>query len=148
MRLNTWSRGLASLSTYRRKAELIRFGVVIPVHDEELRILQSLEALDRAMAAVADLTVEVGIAIVLDRCSDRSGELVEEWRRGAAGRDDTGMIEISSGDGRRQCRPGQLASWAVDPYSSIGLTWPQPASGYPTTDADSEVPSDWISSRS
>ncbi len=144
MRLNTWSRGLASLSTYRRKAELIRFGVVIPVHDEELLIRQSLEALDRAMAAVADLTVEVGIAIVLDRCSDRSGELVEEWRRGAAGRDDTGMVEIletgagNVGRARKLGCRSLLQHWSDVAPASIWLS---------TTDADSEVPPDWISSQ-
>ncbi len=144
MRLNTWSRGPAPLSTYRRKGELIRFGVVIPVHDEELLIRPSLEALDRAMTAVADLHVDVGIAIVLDRCSDRSGELVEEWRRRTTSGDDTRMIEIletgagNVGQARKLGCRSLLQHWSDVAPASIWLS---------TTDADSEVPQDWISSQ-
>jgi Glycosyl transferase family 2 len=162
VKLKSWSRDLASLSTYRRKveravavgyaavaatrarAELVRFGVVIPVHDEERLIPQSLEALDRAMAAVADVNVDVGIAIILDRCSDGSGELVEQWRRRTTRRDASrmvGVLETDAGNVGQARKLGcrfLLQGWSDVAPSSIWLA---------TTDADSEVPQDWISSQ-
>jgi hypothetical protein len=162
VKLKSWSRELASLSTYRRKveravavghaaaaanracAELIRFGVVIPVHDEERLVPQSLEALDRAMTAVADLNLDVGIVIVLDRCSDRSGELVDQWRRRSTSHDDTRMVDVletaagNVGQARKLGCRSLLQHWSDVAPASIWLA---------TTDADSEVPQDWISSQ-
>jgi hypothetical protein len=162
MRVNTWSGDLAPLSTYGRKAmraardgcaavtspraraEAIRFGIVIPVHDEERLIPLALEALDRAMTAVADVNVDVGIAIVLDRCSDGSSEVVDEWRGRTISRDDTLMVEIletgagNVGRARKLGCRSLLQRWSDVAPASIWLA---------TTDADSEVPQDWISSQ-
>jgi hypothetical protein len=162
MRVNTWSGDLAPLSTYGRKAmraarvgcaavtstraraEAIRFGVVVPVHDEERLIPLALGALDRAMAAVADINVDVGIAIVLDRCSDGSHELVEGWRGRTITRYGDQLVEVletaagNVGQARKLGCRSLLQRWSDVAPASIWLA---------TTDADSEVPPDWISSQ-
>ena len=125
-------------------AEPIRFGVVIPVHDEEQLISVALDSVGGAMSRVSDGGVTVGIAVVLDRCSDRSGERVAEWRHRAAASDAAGPIEILEMDAgnvglaRKVGCQALLHRWSDSAPEDIWLA---------TTDADSEVPPNWISAQ-
>jgi glycosyltransferase involved in cell wall biosynthesis len=124
--------------------EPIRFGVVIPVHDEEELAPAALAAIGRAVDSIRDGFVAIGIAIVLDSCSDRSSQLVAEWRQQRAQADDRHLIEIvttavgSVGHARKLGCAALLRLWADHPPESIWLA---------TTDADSEVPRDWIAAQ-
>jgi glycosyltransferase involved in cell wall biosynthesis len=53
--------------------ELTRIGVVVPAHNEELALPGCLAALQAAAAQAAPLPVR--ILVVLDDCTDRSGEI-------------------------------------------------------------------------
>jgi hypothetical protein len=122
--------------------ESLRFGIVMPVHDEEELAPAALASLDRAIAFTSDRSVIIGIAVVLDSCSDRSNELVAEWRHRTIQRDDDCPIEIvetdvgSVGHARRMGCEVLLHAWSDVAPEAIWLA---------TTDADSEVPLDWIS---
>ena len=131
-------------------AEPILFGVVLPVHDEEELVPAALASIGRAIAAVSDHSITVGIAIVLDACRDRSAQLVADWRdervqrvqRVQRGRSE--LIEIvttearSVGLARKLGYAALLRMWAHHSPEAIWLA---------TTDADSEVPHDWISTQ-
>ncbi|WP_287016511.1 glycosyltransferase [Gordonia sp. (in: high G+C Gram-positive bacteria)] len=102
--------------------------VVVPAHNEELLLTRCLTALTVAADAVA---VEVEIVVVLDACTDASSRLVPAHITaltcsarsvGAARR--AGFAYAASHD--RQSTPDEHVTW------------------YATTDADSEVPPDWL----
>ncbi len=122
--------------------ESVHFGVVLPVHDEEELALAALDSIDRAIAGVSDHFVTTGIAIVLDACSDRSSELVTEWRYRSFHRDANRFVEIVTtnvanvGHARKLGCAALLRTWAGIPPAAIWLA---------STDADSEVPRDWMS---
>jgi Glycosyl transferase family 2 len=124
--------------------EPIWFGVVIPVHDEEELAPAALASIDRAIASIRNGLVGIGVAIVLDSCSDRSSQLVTEWQQQRAQADDGHLIEIvttavgSVGHARKLGCAALLGMWADHPPESIWLA---------TTDADSEVPRDWIAAQ-
>ena len=121
-----------------------RFGVVIPVHNEEHLVSAALDSLDRAIDHVSDSRVSIGIAVVLDRCSDRSRELASKWCSHTASIHETPHIEIleieagNVGSARRAGCQTLLREWSDGPPQQIWLA---------TTDADSEVPRDWISAQ-
>ncbi len=121
----------------------VRFGVVLPVHNEEELLPAALAALDRAASQVCRLSVAFGITIVLDACTDGSHHLASTWQCDTDGpwSGAIEIIEVGVGNvGRaRQIGFGALLSrWSgVDPQD-IWLA---------TTDADSEVPGNWISSQ-
>jgi hypothetical protein len=122
--------------------ESVHFGVVLPIHDEEELALAALDSIDRAIAAVSHDFVTTGIAIVLDACSDRSSGLVAEWRHRSLHRDANRFVEIVTtnvanvGHSRKLGCAALLRAWAGIPPAAIWLA---------STDADSEVPRDWIS---
>ncbi len=82
----------------------------------------------------------IGVAIVLDGCSDRSRDIAEDWRRAAhLERHHTEIVETnvhSVGEARRVGCQALLHRWSDVAPSRIWLA---------TTDADSEVPPNWIS---
>ena len=124
--------------------KVIRFGVVVPVHNEERLVSAALDALDRAIGHVSDSGVSVGIAVVLDRCSDRSSNLVSAWRNRAVEFHEAHHIEIlelqagNVGSARRAGCQALLRQWSHAAPDEIWLA---------TTDADSEVPGDWIAAQ-
>ncbi len=126
-------------------AESSRFGVVMPVHDEEQLLPAALNSLDRALVHVSGGCMAIGVTIVLDACSDRSGDIVEEWRRRAVHLDRRYHIETletnvrSVGKARRMGCQVLLQRWSDVAPGTIWLA---------TTDADSEVPLDWVSAQS
>jgi hypothetical protein len=121
-----------------------RFGVAIPVHNEEQLISAALNSLDRSIGQALDSGVSVGIAVVLDRCCDRSSQLASEWRSRATSFHQSLHIEIlemeagNVGAARRAGCKALLREWSGGPTQQIWLA---------TTDADSEVPRDWISAQ-
>jgi hypothetical protein len=121
----------------------VRFGVVLPVHNEEELLPGALSALDRALSHVSELSVAFGITIVLDACSDRSHDLASAWQQDPDG-PWSGAIDIievnvgNVGQARQIGFEALLSRWSdVDP----GDIW------LATSDADSEVPWNWISSQ-
>ena len=124
--------------------EVTHFGIVVPVHNEERLVYAALNALDRAIETISDPQVSIGIAVVLDRCSDRSSELVSEWRSRTARAHEAhhiAVLEVEAGNVGSARRVGcmeLLREWADAPTGDIWLA---------TTDADSEVPGDWISTQ-
>ncbi len=104
-------------------------GVVIPAHDEE----QLLPACLRSMAEAVDrIPLPVRIVVALDRCTDRSAAIVAGFR-------ETGLpvraIAVP--------RPGVGAARAAGVRAVLaelgaGRTW------LASTDADSEVPPNWL----
>jgi hypothetical protein len=128
------------------QAELgpVRFGVVIPVHNEDQLVGRALASLGRAVVhASPNRRVEVGVAVVLDACRDRSGEIVAQWSRSIGPRPRL-QVQILEGDqgnvgaARGLGCQALLAQWSATPPEDIWLA---------TTDADSEVPRNWITSQ-
>jgi len=121
----------------------VRFGVVLPVQDEEQLLPAALTAIDRAMGHVSGVSVAFGIAIVLDACTDRSRDMVTDWQRRTSHLG-TGAIDIvetdvgNVGKARRVGCEKLLRRWSDTDPRNIWLA---------TTDSDSEVPLDWISSQ-
>ena len=142
--------GLGSLSRERTAPRIVvspnltLFGVVVPVHNEERLVSAALDALDRAISYVSDSRVSVGIAVVLDTCSDRSSDVVSDWRTRAADFHEAHHIEIlelqagNVGSARSAGCQALLRRWSHAAPEEIWLA---------TTDADSEVPQDWIAAQ-
>jgi len=125
--------------------ESTRFGVVLPVHNEQQLLPAALAALDRTIShASSGRMATIGVAIVLDGCSDRSGDIAEDWRGRAMHPPGRCQIEIVEsnfrrvGEARRMGCQLLLQRWSDVETGSIWLA---------TTDADSEVPQDWISAQ-
>ena len=122
--------------------EAIHVGVVIPVHNEEQRLLPALESVGRAIDSCVEGRCSKAIAVVLDRCTDRSSHIASDWRHRVlrANRDrHIEIIEIDAGNvgsARREGCRALLHRWTDDPMERIWLA---------TTDADSQVPANWLS---
>ncbi len=103
--------------------------VVIPARNEEQRIGRCLASVNRAIARFAQHfpTVHCTTVVVADRCGDRTAELAA--RAGAA------VVEILSG------RVG--AARAAGVTSVLANARPD-RTWLACTDADSEVPADWL----
>lgn len=116
-------------------------GVVLPVHNEERHLAKALRCLDRAMRRAADDRVECRLAVVLDHCSDGSAEIVERWLDGVTRPASVDVIPIRSknvGLARRMGCAILLERWSSVPVEAIWLA---------TTDADSEVPDEWLTAQ-
>jgi Glycosyl transferase family 2 len=125
-------------------AERVRFGVVIPIHNEEALAAAALASLDMAMRHADGPLVSVGVAVVLDACQDGSKAVVAEWRRRCLEDDGDRHIQIletqvgNVGYARGMGCAALLREWAAVPLETIWLA---------TTDADSEVPASWITAQ-
>ena len=107
--------------------------IVVPARDEELLLPACLASLRRAAEHAALARIPVRIAVVLDRCSDRSGELAVPLLR-------SGDLLLEQRDGnvgvaRREGARALVAAESGRPGSSVWIA---------TTDADSRVPADWL----
>jgi len=121
----------------------VHFGIVLPAHDEEQLLPSALGALSRATGHVSDVPVVVGITIVLDACTDRSRDIVTAWQQqaGPIVPGPVDIVETDVGNVGRARRIGferLLRGWSATKGKDIWLA---------TTDADSEVPRNWISSQ-
>jgi glycosyltransferase involved in cell wall biosynthesis len=104
-------------------------GIVIPVRNEE----KLLPACLRSIAAALDrITLPSTLVLVLDRCTDRSAEIVEQFR---LDRTDVRLLR-SAGPGVGAARAAGIAELLAkhDPAD----LW------IACSDADSEVPADWL----
>jgi glycosyltransferase involved in cell wall biosynthesis len=105
-----------------------RVGIVVPARDEELLLPGCLDALEAAAARVA---VPVLIVVVLDGCVDGS-------RAVAAARPSVVVLEIDArnvGVARRVGTAAVLDWAAATPSDEVWIA---------TTDADTVVPSNWL----
>lgn len=100
--------------------------VVIPVHDEQELLAGCLDSLDECARATP---VPVTVTVVLDACTDASGELARG--RARIVRTDARNVGAARAAGFDTLpRPG--------PPARCGQRW------YATTDADSRVPRTWL----
>jgi hypothetical protein len=124
--------------------EQVRFGVVIPIHNEEELAPAALASLDVAISRAVGPSVSIGVAIVLDACRDTSKAVVSNWRRRALeDHKDRHIQVLETHMGNVGCARGMgcaalLKEWATARHEMIWLA---------TTDADSEVPEDWITAQ-
>ncbi|MDX6565054.1 MAG: hypothetical protein QOE10_716 [Gaiellales bacterium] len=107
--------------------------VVVPAHDEEQLLPSCLASVRRAAEHPSLAATPVRVAVVLDRCSDGSGEQAVPLLRG-------GDVIVERRDGnvgaaRRAGARTLLAGEVGRPLTDIWLA---------TTDADSRVPRDWL----
>jgi len=116
-------------------------GIVLPVHNEEQHIGAALSALGVAMSHPGVATHHCRLVIVLDSCNDSTAQVVRRWSR-THSRNSCTVIECRSanvGTARQLGCMALLTDWdGLDP-ERIWIA---------TTDADSEVPSDWLSVQS
>ncbi len=115
-------------------------GVVVPVHNEEDLLEASLQAVAAAADAVVD-RVTCHTVVVLDNCTDDSATIAYRWRRRMDRGHQRHRIDVietdarSVGAARRAGCAAIIARWLPRPLSALWLA---------TTDADSEVPADWL----
>ncbi len=102
--------------------------VVVPVHDEAL-------LLDDCLSAIADAMVAAGVPthliIVLDACTDASAEIATRWAIDI----DATVLTVN----RHNVGAARAAGFRVPTHS--------PGTWFATTDADCEVPVDWLCSQ-
>lgn len=116
-------------------------GVVLPVHNEELQIGDAMRAVRTALLHPDVVSHDCRLAIVLDSCDDGTAKIVDSWRdRRFLKR--LSVIECGSGSVGKARQIGckaLLNEWGdLDP-TRIWIA---------TTDADSEVPPDWLAVQS
>ncbi|SDP45076.1 Glycosyl transferase family 2 [Nakamurella panacisegetis] len=107
--------------------------VVIPARNEELHLPRALAALEVArnrLSAQSARPPMVRVLVVLDRCTDRSAEVVAQWDAVQALTADDGSVGAARGRGIAH----GLATSGRDPRE----IW------IACTDADSAVPADWL----
>lgn len=104
-----------------------RIAVVVPARDEQAHLDHCLRSLHTAARHVRG--VAVSIIVVLDRCVDRSAEIVAAWPDVTAVRIDAGAVGTARAIGISRALEG------VEDPASIWLA---------CTDADSRVPSHWL----
>jgi glycosyltransferase involved in cell wall biosynthesis len=109
--------------------------VVVPAHEEEREIESCLAALREAIAHPALAGISVRLAVVLDACTDRTGELAERALRGLPGARTVECRVRSAGAARAEGTAHLLAADAGRDPAAIWIA---------TTDADTRVPRDWL----
>lgn len=127
-------------------------GVVVPARDEEERVGACLESLRRALGALPG-GVAVAVAVVLDRCSDATPELVAallaDWPEAVAVTVTGDVVPPVGAD--PGARPRLLRGTGVGALRDLGVREvlhrlaPHPRAGtwLLSTDADTTVPPDW-----
>jgi len=120
-------------------------GVVVPVHNEEELLGPALEAIARAFSEVVHRGIECRTAIVLDGCSDDSATIARHWARSLARLEGPHQSVVvrprraaGVGEARRLGAAILLRKWRMLSPRNIWLA---------TTDADSRVPSGWLSAQ-
>jgi hypothetical protein len=111
-------------------------GVVIPVHNEEALLPRALDFLGEALAGLP-CGIRAQVAIILDDCSDLSEDIAWQWSRSHQAvivTERAGNV----GAARRSGCETILAGWSQVGYEAMWLA---------TTDADSQVPADWLTAQ-
>jgi GT2 family glycosyltransferase len=109
--------------------------LVVPVHDEEAELGRCIRALRAATLHPRLAGIEVQLVIVLDSCSDRSGDVAEAALRGFPG---ARVVECAARSAGRARGVGAEALRRALPARDPGVVW------LATTDADTRVPPDWL----
>lgn len=106
--------------------------VVIPVHDEEELLGRCLASVDAAARAVAEREhgLRVEVVVVLDACTDRSSMIAREW-----------PVSLVRTEARRV---GAARRAGVERALELCGTTAPAQVWLAHTDADSEVPGDWL----
>jgi glycosyltransferase involved in cell wall biosynthesis len=123
-----------SLTTREMAATAI--GVCLPIHNEEQTLPRALAALQEAIHRAEASAISCTLVAVLDDCSDRSEDLVRQWAFAAT--IPTLVIECSARNVGCARQTGFLALIEACNQVDRSRLW------LATTDADSEVPSDWL----
>lgn len=122
-------------------------GVVVPVHDEELLVGAALAALGSAFAHPALAGVACRTAIVLDACDDDSRAIVGEWRNSLRSGTRARVAETLEPPIVVECDAASVGLARRVGFAALLASWPELDPGriwLATTDADSEVPPDWL----
>ncbi|MBW8837679.1 MAG: glycosyltransferase family 2 protein [Burkholderia sp.] len=109
--------------------------LIVPVHDEEREVGACLRALVRSARHPRLRDIEVRLAVVLDACSDRSGEIAEATLRDVSG---TSLVECRMRSAGAARGVGAEALRRTLPGRALEEVW------VATTDADTRVPPDWL----
>lgn len=128
-------------------------GVVIPARDEQDRVLDCLRSIRRSLQTLPP-TVDTAVTVVLDRCTDRTPELVlaalADWPRATAVR--VAAVGGARAGSAREPEPAHIvAGSGVGAVRDLGVRLTlQRLRAHPPhrvwllhTDADSQVPADW-----
>ena len=122
----------------------VAVGVVIPVHNEQALLPGALHSLERAWLMLETVEVNAAVCLVLDSCTDQSERIVRRWRRHCVNDGDSFEVHVRTlqqrnvGMARATGCTALLELW---PHLDPARTW------LATTDADSSVPSDWLTSQ-
>jgi glycosyltransferase involved in cell wall biosynthesis len=113
-----------------------KVGVILPVHNEEDRLLGALHALDEAITRVPS-NVECSVVIVLDSCTDQSPTIAQQWSRVR----NSMVVPCEYGNVGAARRIGCSAVQTAFPETTENHLW------LATTDADSQVPPEWLATQ-
>jgi hypothetical protein len=108
--------------------------VVVPARDEQANIercLHSIEVAIRYLRCVSTRSIEVRVAVVMDRCVDRTADIVRRHGRVEALTTEVGQVGAARAAGTRS-----LLTMAGRARREVWLA---------NTDADSTVPPNWLS---
>ena len=121
------------------RPEIRRVVVVVPVHNEELLLDACLSALGQACERVGVETqvVETRVIVVLDSCTDSSLDIARTWSETI----DASVVSVDRRNVGAARAAGFLAAFRDARVSSYSDVW------FATTDADSEVGGNWLSSQ-
>jgi glycosyltransferase involved in cell wall biosynthesis len=114
--------------------EVRRVVVVVPVHNEELLLDACLSALGHACEGVG---VETHVIVVLDSCTDSSLDIAQTW----SDKIDATVVTVDRRNVGAARAAGFLAAFRDAGISSYSDVW------FATTDADSEVGGNWLSTQ-
>lgn len=109
-------------------------GVVVPAHNEEALLPRCLDALEAAVAELTPLGLQASVAVVLDRCTDGSADIIaaRPWIT-------TVVVDAQNvGIARRAGCAQLLRDHDVRTLDRLWLA---------STDADSRVPVNWLSTQ-
>ncbi len=119
-------------------------GVVVPVHNEEALLGPALESLENAFAVLCTKNISLGVAVVLDACSDRSAQVVKKWISHL--RSQNSRLHVST----PTCDVRNVGSARALGCSNLLNNWDEIRAGeiwLATTDADSRVPPHWLAAQ-
>lgn len=116
-------------------------GVVVPLHNEQDLADRALTSLEGALESLRKWNVEIGVAVVLDACTDGSARVVNDWIEGLGDRQ-MGVLALSLVTDARNVgvARGLGCTALLDCWRNlnVGQIW------LATTDCDSRVPKEWL----
>ncbi|MDJ0394609.1 glycosyltransferase [Rhodococcus sp. G-MC3] len=123
---------------FEAQRDISRLVVVVPVHNEELVLDACLSAVGKAAERTG---VDTVVVTVLDSCTDSSASIAGSWAARTGGR----VLAID----RRNVGAARAAGFSTAALSTAGFSTVEDAPGtwFATTDADSVVRPDWLTSQ-